>query len=46
MQHHETGQFLKETFHRRFGDDLVMPDPRGSADTEEQFLQKYEDVIQ
>ena len=37
--------FENSTYYHRFGDDLVMPDPRGSADTEEQFLEKYEDVI-
>ena len=30
----------------RFGDDLVMPDPRGSVETEEEFLKKYDRIVQ
>ena len=29
----------------RFGDEMIIPDPRGMVDTEEQFLEQYESVV-
>ena len=29
----------------RYGNDFILPDPRGSIDTEDQFLKEYEDKI-
>ena len=29
----------------RYGNDFILPDPRGSIETEDQFLKEYEDKI-
>ena len=29
----------------RFGDKMIIPDPRGMVDTEEQFLEQYESAV-
>ena len=29
----------------RFGDEMIIPDPRGMVDTEEQFLEQYESAV-
>ena len=29
----------------RFGDEMIIPDPRGMVETEEQFLEQYESAV-
>ena len=29
----------------RFGDEMIIPDPRGMVDTEEHFLEQYESAV-